>query len=155
LSSCSDEDYNVTLASQNYAAFSALNPFFNVIEIGLAGLVDGDHFFDTLAQDVVFEFQYIFPRWPEIVTGRAQLMALFEGYGKGIHLQASGGLVVHKSDNPGVVILEYVVQGKTVAAGAEYVNRFASIITIKDRKIVHWRDYMDSFAAMTALSAGK
>jgi uncharacterized protein len=144
----------VTQPSQNYAAFSALNPFFDVIETGLAGLVDGDHFFDTLAEDAVFEFRYIFPGWPEIVNGRAQLMALYEGYGKGIILHSSGGLVVHKSDKPGVVILEYVVQGKTVAAGAEYNNRFVSIITIKDRKIVHWRDYIDSLTAMTALSAG-
>jgi len=150
-----NEDYKVTTASQNYAAFSALNPFFDVIETGLAGLVDGDHFFDTLAQDVVFEFRYIFPGWPEIVNGRDQLMALFEGYGKGMILHGSGGLVVHKSTKPGVVILEYMVQGKTVAASAEYNNRFASIITIKDRKIVHWRDYMDSLAAMTALNAGK
>jgi hypothetical protein len=27
-------------------------------------------------------------------------------------------------------------------------------VTIKDRKIVGWRDYMDSLAAMSALSEG-
>ena len=31
-----------------YAAFSALDPFFDVVRQGLAGLVDGDHYFDTL-----------------------------------------------------------------------------------------------------------
>jgi hypothetical protein len=31
--------------------FAALNPFLRVIEEGLRGLVDGDHFFDLLADD--------------------------------------------------------------------------------------------------------
>jgi hypothetical protein len=32
-----------------YAAFSALDPFFDIVRQGLAGLVDGDHHFDTIA----------------------------------------------------------------------------------------------------------
>jgi hypothetical protein len=35
--------------------FRALDPFFRIIEQGLAEFVDGDHFFDLLAQDVVFD----------------------------------------------------------------------------------------------------
>jgi uncharacterized protein len=50
------------------------------------------------------------------------------------------------------VILEYDVHGKIVRTGASYDNRFISVVTIGDRKIVHWRDYMDSLTAMTALS---
>jgi uncharacterized protein len=51
------------------------------------------------------------------------------------------------------VIIEYEVHGKIVRTGAHYHNRFISVVTIEDRKIVHWRDYMDSLTAMTALSA--
>ena len=36
--------------------------------------------------------------------------------------------------------------------GAAYENRFVSIVTVENRKIVHWRDYMDSLSAMRALS---
>ena len=43
-----------------YAAFSALDPFFDIVRQGLAGLVDGDHYFDTIAPDAVFEFRYRF-----------------------------------------------------------------------------------------------
>jgi uncharacterized protein len=50
------------------------------------------------------------------------------------------------------VILEYEVHGKTVRTGTSYDNRFISVVTIKNRKIAQWRDYMDSLAAMTALS---
>ncbi len=37
-----------------HAAFRALDPFFEIVLKGLAGLVDGDHFFDIMADDLVF-----------------------------------------------------------------------------------------------------
>ena len=74
-------------------------------------------------------------------------MALYVGYGKNIVLHGADELVVHRSHDPRVVII-----GKIVATGSSYDNRFISVVTIEDRKIVQWRDYMDSLAAMTALS---
>ena len=41
---------------------------------------------------------------------------------------------------------------KLSATGSSYDNRFISVVTIEGRKIVQWRNYMDSLAAMTALS---
>jgi ketosteroid isomerase-like protein len=75
-----------------YKIFEALNPFFEVVIEGLCGLVDGDHCFDTIAEDAFFEFRYQFPAWPLTIRGRA------------------------------------------------------------NRKIVLWRDYMDSLAAWNALN---
>jgi ketosteroid isomerase-like protein len=135
-----------------YAAFSALDPFFDIVMRGLAGLVDGDHYFDTIAADAVFEFRYRFPDYPTEVVGREALMALYSGYGAGMTLHGAGALVVNISQTPGVVILEYEVRGAAVRSGKAYENRFVSIVTIKDRKIVGWRDYMDSLAAMSALT---
>ena len=79
-------------------------------------------------------------------------MALYAGYGNNILLHSADALVVHRSQDPRVVILEYDVHGKIIRTGASYDNRFISVVTIGDRKIVHWRDYMDSLTAMTALS---
>jgi ketosteroid isomerase-like protein len=135
-----------------HAAFSALDPFFDIVMRGLAGLVDGDHYFDTIAADAVFEYRYRFPGYPIKVVGREALMALYSGYGKGMTLHGAGALVVNISQTPGVVILEYEVRGAAVSSGKSYENRFISVVTIKDRKIVGWRDYMDSLAAMSALS---
>ena len=98
------------------------------------------------------EFRYHFPEWPETVRGRDALMALYAGYGNNIVLHAADELVVHRSQDPRVVIIEYDVHGKIVATGSSYDNRFISVVTIEGRKIVQWRDYMDSLAAMTALS---
>jgi len=118
----------------------------------LAGHVDGDHYFDTIADNAVFEFRYIFPGWPQKVDSREALMALYAGYGDNILLHGADALVVHQSQDARVVILEYEVHGKIIRTGASYDNRFISVVTIGNRKIVRWRDYMDSLTAMTALS---
>ena len=86
------------------------------------------------------------------IHGRANLMASLAGYGKTINVHSSDALVVHRSVDSNVVILEYEVHGKILASGAPYDNRLISVITIKDRKIIYWRDYMDSLSAWTALN---
>ena len=135
-----------------YAAFEALNPFFNIVLEGLSGLVDGEHYFDAFAEDGVFESLYRFPGWPSTIRGRANLMAGLSGYGKTIKLQSGNALVVHRTADNRVVILEYEVHGRILSSGAPYDNRLISVVTIEQRKIVHWRDYMDSLAAWTALN---
>ena len=142
------------MKATKYADFEALNPFFDVVMKGLRGLVDGDHFFDTIAEDAVFEFRYHFPGWPATVRGRADLIASFSGYGKTIKLHSGDALVVHHSQDSRVVIIEYEVHGKILSTGGAYDNRFISVVTIEKKKIAHWRDYMDSLAAWTALNGG-
>ena len=142
------------MTEAKYEDFEALNPFFKVVMEGLRGLVDGDHFLDTIAEDAVFEFRYHFPGWPSTVRGRANLIASFAGYGKTIKLHSGDALFVHRSQDTRVVILEYEVHGRILSNGAPYDNRLISVVTIENRKIVHWRDYMDSLTAWTALNGG-
>lgn len=140
------------MTKTEYEAFDALNPFFEVVMKGLSGLVDGKHYFDAFAEDAIFESRYRFPGWPESIPGRADLMATFSGYGKTIRLESGDQLIVHRSQDGRTVILEYEVHGKILASGGRYDNRFISVVTVEKRKIIHWRDYMDSLAAWTALN---
>jgi ketosteroid isomerase-like protein len=117
---------------------------------GLEGEVDGEHFWDAVAKDAVFEFLYRFPGFTTKIEGRKAYMDWFSGYSMVLH--SADNLRIHKSTEPGVIILEYEVHGVT-PANRPYDNSFCSIITIKDRKIVYWRDYMDSLAVMLATSS--
>ena len=65
----------------DYNVFEALDPFFKITMQGLSGLVDGEHYFDTFAEDAVFESRYRFPGWPEVINGRASLMAASQDTG--------------------------------------------------------------------------
>ncbi len=136
-----------------YAPYEAAAPYFDLVRGALGDLVDGEHFFDIVTDDVVYEVLYAFPGWPRVIHGRADLMARFKGYGDFIALQSAGKLITHKTDDGRVIVIEYEVHGNILATGVKYNNRFCSIIKIANRKIVHWRDYMDSLAAWNALMA--
>jgi uncharacterized protein len=130
--------------------FLALEPFFRVIEEGLDGLVDGGHFFDLLADDVVFEFIITVPGYPRRVQGRDQLIELYRGYQGAFFLDRCFDLRAHRADDS-TVTLEYASEGRAVASGRPYANRYVSVVTIKDRKIIHWRDYLDPLRVFAAL----
>lgn len=136
------------MPTTDHSGFAALDPFFGIILEGLQGLVDGDHFWDVVDEDAVFEFRYDFPGWPRRLDGRDAIMKTFAGYG--MDIDHADSLVVHRGEDPRIVVLEYEVHGTAPATGKPYDNRFASIITVENRRIVHWRDYMDSLAVVTA-----
>jgi ketosteroid isomerase-like protein len=131
--------------------FRALDPFFRTIEEGLLGLADGDHFFNLLADDVVFDFVITVPGYPRHVVGRDNLIELYRGYGSTFFLDRCHDLRVHRSDTTSSVVLEYASQGKVVATGYPYSNRYISVITLRDRKVSHWRDYLDPLRVFAAL----
>ena len=53
---CEHNNQGAIVTDPKYAAFTALDPFFDIVQQGLAGLVDGDHYFDTIADDAEFAF---------------------------------------------------------------------------------------------------
>ena len=143
------------MPSPKYVAFEPAAAYFDLVRGALGALVDGDHFFDVVADNVVYEVLYDFPDWPRVITGRSDLMAAFKGYVANIALQSADKLIVHNTDGGEVVVIEYEVHGTILATRASYDNRFCSIIRIENRRIAHWRDYMDSLAAWNALTSGR
>ena len=141
------------MPNPRYAAYEGADPYFELVRGALGDLIDGEHFFDIVADDIVYEVLYDLPGWPRIIQGRADLMAQFGSYVDAIRIRSADKLVVNRADNGRVVVIEYEVHGTILTTGAGYDNRFCSIIELENRKIAHWRDYMDSLAAWKALTA--
>ena len=139
------------MSKPKYAAYKAADPYFDLVRRALGDLVDGEHFFDVVTNNTIYEVLYDLG-WPRIIRGRAALMDAFRGYVDIINLQSADNLIVHTADTGHVVVIEYEVHGTVLATGAKYDNRFCSIIHLDNRKIAHWRDYMDSHAAWNALT---
>jgi ketosteroid isomerase-like protein len=139
------------MPSSKYAAYEPARPYFDLVRGALGDLVDGEHFFDIVADDIAYEVLYDIPGWPRLIRGRADLMAAFRGYCDNIAIQFADKLMTHKTEDSRVI--EYEVHGTILATGVKYNNRFCSIIKIENGKIAHWRDYMDSLAAWNALTA--
>src|ERR1700761_1381984 len=117
---------------ENLDDFTALDPFFRIVEQGVAGLVDGAHFFDLLAEDVVFEYVITVPGYPRRVEGRAAVTELYRPYGGALVLYRCFDLSVYHDPAQGAVVLEYASEGKVVATGAPYANRYASVLRLRD-----------------------
>ncbi len=83
------------------------------------------------------------------MKGRSTYMKCFRNYGR--KMNTADNLKVYNVQGEDIIVLEYQVHG-IAPAGSPYDNRLCSIITIKDRKIIYWRDYMDSLAVMLASS---
>jgi ketosteroid isomerase-like protein len=141
-----------SMPSRTYAEFKSVAPYFDLARGALGDLVDGAHFFDVVDEKTVYEVLYQLG-WPRVIRGRTALMAAFRGYADSIALHAADHLVTHLADDGRVVVIEYEVHGKILATGVDYDNRFCSVIRVANRKIAHWRDYMDSLAASNALNA--
>src|SRR6266478_5198166 len=107
------------MPNPKYAAYKASTPYFELVRAALGELVDGEHFFDIVTDDVVYEVLYDFPGWPRVIQGRADLMIHFRGYVDNIELQSADKLITHKADNDRVVVIEYEVHGTILATGVK------------------------------------
>jgi ketosteroid isomerase-like protein len=134
----------------NLDDFRALEPFFRIIEDALVGLADGEHFFDLLADEVVFDYIITVPNYPRHVVGRTAVAELYRPYGEMFVLDRCFDLAVHRDRETGVVVLEYASEGRAVGTGAAYSNRYVSVLTITERKVTRWRDYLDPIAVFDA-----
>jgi uncharacterized protein len=117
------------MPENNYTLYSGAEPYFELVRKALGDLVDGEHFFDIVADDIVYEVRYDLG-WPRVVRGRTDLMDQFEGYVGSIRLRSADKLIVNKADNGRVVVIEYEIHGTILATGATYENRFCSIIEL-------------------------
>ena len=130
--------------------FGARGPFFRIIQQGLEGLAEGEDYFDLLADDVTFEYVISVPGYPKHVTGRRKVIELYSGYDEYMTVRTADNLRVHRDPETSVVVLEYEVHGESVQTGRPYDNRFVSVVTIKDRRVTHSRDYLDPIAIFDA-----
>lgn len=91
------------------------------------------------------------PGYPRHVEGRDAVAELYRSYGQVLTLDSCHDLAVHHDRETGVVVLEYASRGRVVATGAPYSNRYVSVLTIVNRKVTRWRDYLDPVAVFHAL----
>jgi uncharacterized protein len=109
-----------------------------------------EHFFDLLADEVLFDYIITVPGYPRHVVGRAAVAELYRPYREAFVLDRCFDLAIHRDRETGVVVLEYASEGRAVRTGAAYSNRYVSVLTITDREVTGWRDYLDPIAVFDA-----
>lgn len=79
-----------------YAAYMAADPYFSLVRRALGDLVDGEHFFDIVTDDTIYEVLYDLG-WPRVIRGRTGLMDAFRGYVGIIRLQSADNLFTQQT----------------------------------------------------------
>jgi hypothetical protein len=82
------------MPNNEYAAYEPANPYFDLVRGALGELV-GEHFFDIVTDDVIYEVLYDVAGWPRTIRGRADLMTQFKGYCDNIEIESADNLITH------------------------------------------------------------
>jgi ketosteroid isomerase-like protein len=108
---------------------------------------------DCYAENVVIEMPFaqaaLYPA--RIETGREELRARF-GAGRAVRrYERLDNVVIHETADPEVIITEYDLHGRFAETGRPFAQQYLMVMTIRDGRIVHTRDYTDPVAAARLL----
>lgn len=130
-----------------------LSSFSAMLRQALGPLVDADAegFIDMMAPDGVMEFPYAPPGYVTRIEGRVALADYLAGFGDILAIDRMTEPTVHLTRNPNVVILEFGCIGRGQKTGQPYDQRYISVITLRDGRIVRYLDYWNPLVALAAV----
>ena len=113
---------------------------------------DWDGLLALYAEDTVIEMPFAPPGVPTVsdaatFTQRIKAMAGNRPW----TFTSARDVRVHETTDPEVIVAEYSLHGTVTATGAPLVSTYAMVITVRDGKIVHSRDYGNPLATAAAL----
>jgi uncharacterized protein len=103
-------------------------------------------FVGLYAEDAVMEFPFAPPGRPGRLEGRAEVHEYLAGYPDQLDVREIGHTIVHRTDDPRVVVTEFSAEGVVVATGKPYATRYIAVLTVRDGQITHHRDYWNPLA---------
>jgi ketosteroid isomerase-like protein len=104
-----------------------------------------------LADDGVFEFPFAAPGRAKRYEGKAAFLAMAGPARAALPFTFDTCEIhaVHRTADPEVAIVEYEIGGPV--AGAHRTSSIIAVLRVRDGKVVHWREYQDTFAILQAV----
>lgn len=112
---------------------------------------DAGDFLSMCADDVVWEFPFAPPGGVGLLQGKEAVAAYLPKVGGLISVSGGKMTAVHRSTDPDVGILEFEVTGTGVGTGLPYDQRYICIVTTRDGKLVHFKDYWNPLTLLSAV----
>ena len=121
----------------------------------LTNLVSSKHhdLLEMLTEDAVMEFPYHLPTTPTQLVGKQEISRFFAGFGDLLTLDEIRLVAAHQTDDPNVAILEYEGTGKATQTGKPYQQKYITVLTFRDGRIRHWKDYWNPVSVLSATQA--
>lgn len=124
-----------------------------VYERILRAALDGspDDYADLYVADAILEFPFTTPGFPRSLRGREAIRGhLRATFGTAIRLEGFRDVTVHETTDPDLIIAEHTMVGTATANGLPCAIGDLLVLTVRDGRIVHQRDYLDVIAAAGA-----
>lgn len=98
-------------------------------------------FADLWAVDGTIEFPFAPPGRPRLLEGREAVREYVRDYTDHIDLRTVTHEVVHRTEDPAVLIVEFSVDAVAVGTGRPLHPTYIAVITVRDGEIASYRDY--------------
>ncbi len=98
-------------------------------------------FADLWAVDGTAEFPFAPPGRPRLLEGREAVREYVRDYADHIDLRAIPHEVVHRTEDPDVMIVEFTMDAVAVQSGRPLRNTYIVVITVRNGEIASYRDY--------------
>ena len=127
-------------------------PFDAKLRNFLTHLVSSKHhgLLEMLTEDAVMEFPYHLPTTPTQLVGKSEIAKFFAGFADFLTLDEIRFVAAHQTDDPSVAILEYEGAGRATQTGKPYQQQYITVLTFRDGKIAHWKDYWNPVNVLNA-----
>jgi ketosteroid isomerase-like protein len=106
-------------------------------------------FLDMLAEDAVMEFPFAPPGLPRHLDGKAAIRKHVENLGGMIQVERFSSLAVHRTSSG--FVLEFTCSGIGTQTGRAYNQEYVSVITLREGRIVRYRDYWNPLHVLNAM----
>ncbi|KWT57993.1 phenazine biosynthesis protein PhzA/PhzB [Streptomyces albus subsp. albus] len=136
-----------------YGPLSPADLFHHATRLLLAKDMDG--WIALCADDVLVEFPFAPPGSPTELVGRAALADYLGDYMEHVDLRDIPHLKIHLTDAPDTVIAEMRATGRIVATGDPYDLSYIVVMTARNGRITHYRDYWNPLAVPASMDAAK
>lgn len=119
----------------------------------LSNLVSSRHpdLMEMLTEDAVIKFPYHLATTPTQLVGKQEIVKYFAGIANLMTFEEFRLVAAHQTINPDVAVLEYEGTGKAVRTGRSYQQKYITVLTFRDGRISHWKDYWNPIRVLNAI----
>lgn len=127
--------------------------FVQMFEAGLASLMRGDvdGWTNMWAEDGKMEFPFGPEGYIKSLDDKTAIREYMREYPEKIRIERLNYLDVYQTLDPGVVVVEFGVDGQALQTGNAYTQRYVAVVSLRDGQITNYRDYWNPLVAIQAL----
>jgi ketosteroid isomerase-like protein len=119
---------------------------------------DADGQAELFAQDAIWEFPFAPTGIQHQLSGREQIRTVIKGgmqrsRQSGRRLLRYENVVVHQTQNPELIIVEFTLHGENAATGEPYDVPYIQVLQVRDGQIILLRDYFPGEVLQRALTS--